>query len=112
MDPAFADPERNQGDDAERGRGGKALKVFGLAVGVFGHAVGSDVEAGETKKAAESKRGEEEMVEGGSHTDCDGCGGGRDTEGDLWKRVAISGVDEWIEKKSIPGLQASRAPGP
>lgn len=71
VDPALADPEGDQGDNAQGGRGGETFKVLCFAVGIFGHAVGGDVEASETEETAKGEGGEEEVVERGAHADCD-----------------------------------------
>lgn len=71
VDPALADPEGDQRDNAQGSRGGETFKVLCFAVGVFGHAVGGDVEASETEETAKGEGGEEEVVERGAHADCD-----------------------------------------
>lgn len=86
VNPALADPVGDQGDDAQRGGSGKAFKVFGLAVGILGYAVGGNVEAGKTEKTAKGEGGEKEVVKGSSHANCNRCDGRGDTEGDLHYR--------------------------
>jgi hypothetical protein len=51
-------PPGHDGVEAEARRDGRALKVPGLACGVFREDVGCDVEASQTGEAAEDEEGE------------------------------------------------------
>lgn len=79
-DPALADPESDESDDAQGCRGWEAFKVFCFARGIVGDTAGGDVEAGETEETAEGEGSQEELVEGGAEADCKGGGGGGDAE--------------------------------
>jgi hypothetical protein len=84
VDPTLADPVGNDGDDTQRGRCWETLKVLGLAIGIFGYAVGGDVETSKTEETTEGEGSEKEVVKRGSHANCNRCDGGGDTEGDLY----------------------------
>lgn len=113
QDPAAADPEADQSDNAERGRGRQTLEVLRLSAGVFGHAAGGDVEAGEAEKTAEGEEGEQEVVEGGAHANGEGCCGGGDGEGDLEGSVLVGG-SFWVGRVEVklPSLRVNLALGP
>jgi hypothetical protein len=83
VNPSFAGPKGDQGDNTKRRGCGETFKVFCFAIGVFGHRVGRDVVASEAKETTESKRGEEEVVKGRAHTNGDRSDGRGDTERDL-----------------------------
>ena len=111
VDPALADPVGNQGHDAEGGRSGETLEVFGLAVGILWYAVGGDVEASKTEETTEGEGGEKEMVKRSSHADCDRCDGRGDTEGDL-HCCGQQMTRKCIMMDSVPNQRANRVPGP
>jgi len=81
--PAARHPPGHQSVQGERGGDGRALKVGGLARGVFGYRGRGHVESCEAGQAAEDEKGETQVVEGGTDADCEGGSGGSDTEGNL-----------------------------
>ena len=73
-------PVGHERSDAHCRRDGRALKVFGLAGGVFWQGGDSHIEAGKAGEAAEDEEGEEELVQRRAESDGKGGDGGRDAE--------------------------------
>lgn len=88
QDPTLRNEECKQRHDTQASGNRKAFEVFRLAVGVFGHVAGGDVEASEACKAGENEAGQEELVQAGAEARSECAHGGSDAEGDLGPKVS------------------------
>ena len=117
VDPALADPEGQDKDDAKRSGRGKSLEVFCLSRRVVRDGARGDVEAGEAEETAECKAGKEELVEGGADAESEGSSSRRNAKGDLEAHCQQIGrtdrqtdTKRWTVKSSddIPDRQENR----
>lgn len=82
-DPALTNPVGHEGIEGEGGGDRGALKVSALTRGVLGQSRDGDVETGETSETAEDEEAEEDVVDGRTHAQGEGDGGGGEAERDL-----------------------------
>jgi hypothetical protein len=124
MRPSVTRPPRHSTGQDQRSGDGCAFEVLAFARCVFGQHGDGDVEAGQTREAAENEEGEEEVVEGRADAEGEGGCGGGDTEGYLLWFLLVDVVCSccctmegcvWCNERlevNLPDQLKSLVPGP
>ena len=85
QDPAIEQPVGHDSIQEERRGDRRAFKVFALAGSVLGQHGNGNVEASQSRQAAQDEKSEADGVEGGTHAHCKGDHGGGDAKRNLQK---------------------------
>jgi hypothetical protein len=72
QDPPLGNPIANERDDRERCGYGSALEIFALPRRVFWQRLNRDVEACKPSKPAKYEESQQNVIDGGAHTNCEG----------------------------------------
>lgn len=71
VDPAVRDPPGHEAVQCQRGRDGRPLKILRLARRILWYYLRRDVEASQSRQAAEDEEGETEVVQRCADTNCE-----------------------------------------
>lgn len=80
QNPSLTNPIRHERCNGQGSWDRSAFEILGFSGSIFGHVGDCDIEAREASQSAEDEESEEEVVDWGAETDCEGCCGGGEAE--------------------------------